>query len=521
MKKFKLALLILGISLFASCSGDVVENTVNDETTMAKLTVLVRDITTGDTINGAEVSLQSAKPVVTKDGKASFKNVRIGTHNLKVEKAGYASVIETAEIGINLININATETEYDFTASEGLLTVNLNPEAVTLYGYLFYTTTKAQELPAEGVKVYLELTERFVKRFFETETDANGKYTFEKVPAGATGKIWAAAPEAGLDGIQYENITILDGTSAISTISGNVYINRKNFTTNNVEFEASYNSTVAKDGNIVFTFTEAIDQSQVKINETVKVTSSGINNQASIKYGTNTVTISPLREWEQDVEIKFSGLKSISGKTFSNTKTITLQLKDLSGKAVDGITVFPQTKLDYNETQVALRWNLVEGATQYVIYRRYSDTSSYVAFDYVDEVKGATLGSKSISLGDGGEYLNGRTVSFLVQAKNNTSISPLDTTKAHKVFDEINPITSPGSYSNCLIFSEPVNKKALKISPEVAEERRSYTDYTQDEDYTTAICLHPTVSSTTQYTITGIQDQKGNTNAGATVTVNP
>jgi len=576
MKKIKLALLILGISLFASCSGDMVENTAASNATMAKLNVIVLDAVTRESIDGVDVSLLSAnKSVTNKDGIASFNDVRIGNHNLKIEKTGYASMSKKITIGGNTIKVNETEGEYEFTADETTTTILLYPENSSLYGYIFYTNTKGQTLPAEGAKVYAELSNTdFVKTLFEATTDANGKYSFDSLPANSGGRIWAVAPESGLDGIAFETLNI--GTK-YTAATGSVYADSYEFTQNNANFEASYNTTVAKNGNIVFTFTESINKSQVIINgyrPTVQV-----DQPASIKWESNKITITPLPEWNGDITVTFDELKSTSGKTFSTVVkedhrswtgradldwypwtgattcqelfnyfknnnynylywrvgssydceftyddfnyvtrtsfdiTITLEQKDLSGAAVTIVPIPVTKKFNYNNNNIDLRWNLVDGADYYKIYIQDDKESSYREFRDSYEIKGAELGFETIW----GYDLNGRTISFLVQAVNNSSVSPLDPSKAVTVKDNTPPtLDAANSYPNddyCFYFSEPINKETVKASPDV------YVDVDNDYDYGEYyVCIY--ASGT--YSISGIQDQAGNkynTTGTATITI--
>jgi len=520
MKKIKLALLVLGASLFAGCSGDAVENT-NERDTASKLTVIVRDAITGELVDGAQVSLLPSGPVVAKGGKASFDDVRMGTQSLKVEKTGYASVNTVASEATNNIEVNGTEGEYIFSASERSITVNLYPETASLYGYVFYTSAKGQTLPAEGAKIYVEFTDNsLINKLFEKQIDANGKYSFDSLPAGATGKVWAVVPEGGLGGIAFERCDI---AASKKLVVGSNYAGDAKFSNNAANFEAFFGSTVAKDGDIEFTFTEAIDQSSIKIGSspTVKVTPDG---KSALKWDweSNKLTISllPLQEWESDVSVAFSNLKSASGKTFSSTITISLGQKNLSSAAVDGVAIVPQPEgFNYDATTVNLRWNLVEGATAYEIYRKYDKDAGYVLAAEVKATPGATIGSLDNVDLDGS--LQGRTVSFIVRAKNSTSISPLnftntaDSIRVANVKDNVNP-TLVSNSGECLEFSEPISISALSIDP--------LTKIEESNDEKTKICIAPAVEAATHYVVSGIADQAGNkfgSDGKATITVTP
>jgi len=501
MKKIKLALLILGISVFASCSGDTVESTgVTEETIEAKLTVIVRDAITGESIDEAEVSLLPSESILAKDGIALFDDVRIGTHTLKIEKPGYASVSATASIARNNIAVNQTEGEYIFTASENTITVLLSPESTNLYGYIYYLNAKGQILPAKDVKVYVEfLGTSLINKLFEAQTNASGKYSFESLPAGIRARAWAVAPESGLDGIKYESFEI--GSEILPV--GNVYIDEYQFfgqDQNNANFKVNYNSTVAKDSNIVLTFTENIDLNSIEVGKTVRV-----NAEATLKWGSKALTITPLNEWEDDIEVYLTDLKSKNGKTLSIEEqkiTIALKLKDLSSTVVDGLAIISPERINYNATTVDLRWNLVEGATSYDIYRKDDkDTSSYVRVKEYSAIKGATIGNVSVSLGRDDALLNGRIVSFIVRAKNKTSISPLDTSKAVKVIDKIKPTLMTSGDPKCLVFSEPINKTTLSVLP--------LTDKLETPNDNT-VCINQVVTVSTTYAITGIKDLYGN-----------
>jgi len=561
MKKIKLALLILGISVFASCSGDTVENTgATTETIEAKLTVVAYDVITGKPVDDAQVSLSYLEPVLAKDGIVSFNDVRLGTHSLKVEKAGYASISWRADINRNYISVNGTEREYLFTAGENTVEVPLHPISANYYGYIYYKNTKGQNLPAQGVTVYLKLYEDFVVNSFETQTDANGKYSFPSLPAGTYASVWAVAPATGLGGINFESLNIgyvrLEaGTNAALGEDLGYYLFAQN--KNNANFEASYKSTVTKNENIEFTFTESIDLSSIIIGETVTVDS-----DATLTWEANKLTITPLHEWEKDIKVTFNNLKSTSGKVYNgyewipasiydleeefdryfsscwgwynflinrynvrgwgqddpytcrfevavnyNSITINLQLKDISAAVVDGLYVLDSLDFDYDAQNANLRWNLVEGATSYAIYRKNDKDSSYKLVQGLGNVeipRGATIGHQDgVSLGGN---LNGRTVSFIVQAKNNTSISLLDTDKNVKVFDRIKPTLKTGSLPRCLYFNEPVNRKTLSVSLPYLDITMLKDENNNDDE--TTVCINTTVAGT--YTISGIADKFGN-----------
>jgi len=232
MKKIKLALLILGISVFAGCSGDAVEVVgVEEDATVAKLTVIVIDPTTGKPVDGAEVSLSATDTVVAKDGIASFENVRIGNHIVKVEKKGYASTTFPATINLNggmkISEITSSEFafEYALASEENSIGILLYPKSANLYGYIYYVNTKGQTLPAKDVKVTIEFQSHIDGKLVETTTDASGKYSFTSMPAGISGSIRAFAPAGGLDGIKFESLSIGNGELSV----GDNYLGRSTF----------------------------------------------------------------------------------------------------------------------------------------------------------------------------------------------------------------------------------------------------------------------------------------------------
>jgi len=526
MKKIKLALLILGISVFAGCSGDVVEDVgVNKETTEAKLTVTAIDYITGEAIDGVEITLSSLQPVLTKDGIATFDDVRIGTHTLKAKKEGYATIDWPVRIERNEITVNETKGEITFTAKGNSISVPLLPESSNLYGYIYYTNTKGDIVPAKDVTVYIDFPFGiFEKQLFIDTTDANGKYSFNSLPSGGIrGTIRAVAPETGLDGIKFETIQF----SSEPLLVGDIYNGVKNFTQayNKAVFEASYSSTVAKTAPIVITFTDAIDLNYPNyiIGETIRVYPS----DATIKVEGNKVTITPFNnEWKPDTQnpntiyVFFDELKSVSGIPFDDDITISLGSINLSGASVEGIEIISQEKFNYNAKQVDLRWKTVEGATSYDIYRKGDIDSSYVFVKNVPAIEGADLGYENgVSLES---RLDGRTVSFAVRAKNNTSISLLDTTKAFTIHDELPPLLAqdPETPPGCLVFNEPIDKKTLTITPA--------SGYIVEDTNANKICVefypYPAVTVPTDinYTISGIQDQFGNkfnTTGSGTITL--
>jgi len=504
MKKLNLILMLLGMAFFAGCSGDAVENIgVNDEAIKAKLTIIVRDVVTGAPIEGAEVSLLSAnKSTFTKaEGLASFDDVRVGTYRLKIELDDYVSVQEPVTISREGIAANETEGDFMYVAGEYSKTVWLNPKKTNLYGYIFYVNNKGQTLPAEGSKVYVELLGgSFIEKLFDATVDENGKFSFEaKLPVAVPCRVWATPPESGLEDIAFETLEIY---SSITLLEGSRDVGKQTFsqTKNNENFEVSYNRTVAKDGNIVFDFTAAINPSSLKVgtNATVQVKVNDVLVAVTTKWEDDNkkLTITPAAEWENDVNVIFTGLKSLSGKEYKNDIIIILETPVLD-KAVDGLKAFSggsSESFNYNATSVNLRWNLVEGATSYIIHRQDNKDTLYVPIGEVTITKGAEIGSRDfVSLGGA---LEGRTVSFMVQASNKNSKSPLDLTKTIKVVDNMSPISLVTDDSKCLKFNEPIDQKTLSVS--------GTSIVYKNDNYA---CV---ASTSGTYTITGIQDQAGN-----------
>jgi len=502
MKKIKLALLALGISIFASCSGDVVENVgISEETTKAKLNVNVRDAITGLPISDAEVSLIDASPATTdEDGLVSFKDVRIGTHIVRIEKSGYASFIYDIEITDAGVAVNATVGEAIYEAKENSLYLPLFPVGETdFYGYIYYQDNKGNYVPAKDVEVFVELPSYLSKRVFSASTNGDGKFELKgELPAGVDGRIWAVPPSSGLGGVMFETLSLGELSRHGDLTGGNIDLGIEYFNQNNVTFEATYNKTVKKDGDIVFNFTEDIDQNYLRVdrdNESVKVTSSNV--AVDIKWNGRKLTISPKTEWKGNVTVAFD-LRSTSGQYYNKSHAISLVRENLSAEVVSGLFIVDADSVDYDTDAIKLRWDLVEGATAYrVYYKEDKEDTSYTLWTTVSEVKGATIGSTDFTLP--GWEIKGRTINFIVQAVNEISVSKLDPDEAVEVRDVIAP-KLVGKDDWCLYFSEPINEEKIDADPDADDLWISNNQ----------ICIFDAVSRSTKYTISGIQDQWGN-----------
>jgi hypothetical protein len=533
MKKYLLLLLSMGMAaLLSTCSGDTLESDGRENSPIkSKLTVMVYDAISGKPID-AEVFLLSAKKseVATK-GTVTFEDVRVGEHSLRVEMTGYASKLAYTYIDLVPAATNGVESKNNIVAvsNEKVEKILLYPQGTTLVGYVCYENKYSDCNPANDVIVSVEiLDDWFVKKYFESKPTEDGKYKIEGLPTTNTANYKIeAVPTKDLGGINFASIEIETGLPTLNAgeISNTTVLKFTQNRDNEAFFEvASYPHTFKKtDQKITFTFSESIDKNRIYAEpQTFKIKQGGVTPAVSHVWANNTLEITRLEsEWkDDDIIIEFYDLKSVSGKTLGGEYTISLELVDLAkGDAVKGVRAIPIRPIDYNETEINLRWELIEGATSYDIYRKDSAAANYVLATSVVIPKEIAIGFKyNLSLGF--EILSDREVSFIVQAVNKKSKSPLETenteTKIVKavVKDVVAPkLLDPVETSNGNIrwtkgrkdfditFSEPINKETLEGIPQGFE-------LLDSDDEILHFYVEAGVNS--NFTLTGLKDKAGN-----------
>jgi len=442
-KRFSLLAAGIIALLFSACSDNVVESGSPIE---AKLTVLVKDASTGEPLAATSVKLLSTGKSATTDaaGIAVFKDVYVGSHRLLIEKADYAAAVHDAEIN-----------GYSGVASEESVLVTLYPLTAGLDGYLFYEN-EGIEAVAAGATVRIQLnSDNFVQKIYDVTVGADGKFTFEGLPAvGIDYRLFAL--EHTFNGAIYGTKSL----TAISLAPGTVV--RKE-THEKYSSDASlfvllgYSNVVSSTDDVVFEFSDDIDVGSL--------TSASLNidnNQVADKiWSGKTLTLKPAGKWgASSFNVTFTGVKSVKGKLFPNASyKVTALSEDLSASKVAGLVNTNTDDLNYDGGSVRLKWDEVPGATSYEIYRKGTGEENFNFIGSPLDLAFPTRYIDNIDLRGGIEY------EYLVQAKNTSSRTLLTGITPVKVFDKVKPELSYLNYYNTpdTVYSE-INASALNYT---------------------------------------------------------
>jgi len=325
----KFLLLIAGIlALFPACSDNVVLQDPESPLpptppniaveTKANLTVRVFDAITGTPLD-AKVTLLSTGDAITADaaGTAVFDSLHIGYYSFIIEKDGYASGATSTEI----YHVHSQMSENIFIASNTLLTHSLAPLSSGLSGYLFYTDSTGKKNPAVGAKVRVQLNGDFLKKVYEIDVDADGKYTFAKLPAVGQAYQLFALEYLAPNGVTYKTKSIT-ATQLVSGATAHADNEAAYLINDDISLFTllGYTNTVDSVGIITFEFSDAID--------TIKTGTGSIylsNDQvANVYWGSDrkTVILAPRGKWTAgQIDVSFN-LKSVGGKTYNESNSV-------------------------------------------------------------------------------------------------------------------------------------------------------------------------------------------------------
>jgi hypothetical protein len=414
-KKSILSLLaIAAIALLFACSGDMAENTDSQ----VKINVLVKDASSGQPLAAVNLRLLPSGQAKATDagGTAGFGGISAGSHILLIGKEGYASARQT--INIQAASLYPREESQEYV---------LYPLTATITGFLYYTDANGNIKPAEGAEVVFTLSgDGFVNEAIKATAGADGKYTLKNLPAVGDGDYSLQVMEYAKDGARYESLVC---NSCGGLISGNTLTGVDGTLEKSIEkpfMLLEYKKTIDSAESIVFTFSEAIDVTKIKLIWDQTVTVSG-STPSDIDYKDNTITIKPLGKWAESFSVSFNALESVKGNKLNNNIQIKVEapLEDLSKAEVKELSASSVT-LSY----MSLAWNQVKGATGYRLYAKADKgyEKRYVLLLPEDVSCNGTSCNANISLSDIGSslMLSESKVEFLVQAYNNAYATPLN-----------------------------------------------------------------------------------------------
>jgi len=365
MNKKTLSLLAAAsIALFSACS-----NTVESTDSQATLNVLVRNSITGSAVPGATVKLLTGgeSKVTDASGIARFDKIPAGVAGVRVDASGYVSAIDGSRIDDASPSI----------ATEHAIMIAIAP-ALALIGSAYYEEEITHNLKAaEGATIRITLRKsagsadiNLVKEVLETTVSADGKYTFDTLPAGFEGTISGLENKFG--DIVYE-IPIASTTTltfgATPTVNADL-IYKPRGPVNSFQLlgdrEIRYTNPTPADSlkEIVLNFTDSID---ITRNGSITISN---GSPVDIVYSDDhkTVTVRPFGKWKGDFTITVSGFYSGEGQALASTNNvISVFFSKKPGLVTDAVTNVAFTGSDIPNSKIFIVWEATENATDYRI----------------------------------------------------------------------------------------------------------------------------------------------------------
>jgi len=468
MNKKLFLTLAAGIFTLLSCSDPKVEVGDSSVKSTSKVTVVVTNAIDGLPVTGAKVTLMSGKSAREQGGIPGtyvFDNVNVGSHNVLVEKTGYAKMIYRETVSSdgseNGIYVNV------YVAQDVSRKVDLFPLTSSLEGFVYCTDKDNKVSPAKDATVKLIFKdassgESFVDKIISADdvTGVDGKYTFGALPATYF-EYDILVEEGTFCGIDYQASTLPDAN--VNLALGALVSNGQKTISNNANaevFVVSDYTNIIKYNElgkaVTFTFTAPVDTSKMLAN-TIDLGAE----YADIKWsnGYKTLTLTPAK-WDANFDVCFTDLKSTANKDLTGgtsdilTPTTmcypvfitTIELKnavtDLTFKNIGTCGGGGGGAGDVNEGfgGGCFSWKGIEGATGYELLckidneKKPSNNKNYAVCGTAD----ANETQAQASFG-GGVTIGGDTVRVWVRAFNDQYITPFDEGKIVKLWDKKAP----------------------------------------------------------------------------------
>jgi len=244
---------------FIGCGPDVAEVSNPDSQTKGSVQFIVTDSETGALLDSVSIErfIEGTNKTIFSDstGEASVKSLGNGEYRFLLSKEGYASVWQTATLGIE-----NDESDAPMIYDE-VFAMSLNELGAEVKGKVYYNDKDGNKQIAEGAKVELSIPTNYVNRLFTATTDENGEYTFSDLPENINYSIKVLKFTDADDVIYNSASKSVSGVKAGDTEKTNplfVTIDARSFTQLNSNLE----ELTASD-TIMLSFSEAINTSEL------------------------------------------------------------------------------------------------------------------------------------------------------------------------------------------------------------------------------------------------------------------
>jgi len=475
----KKSLILFAVGVFAllySCGDNTQDNISIGEAT---LYLNVQDGSNGDALPEATATLGSAKGTTDSKGLVKLK-IQAGSHMYVVEKQGYATIRGDKLFTDVGKGVSVIEDVYDG--------VELYPLSAKLTGTLYFKNSQGKNVPMPGMPIRVEMNSLNLDQTAYScgVTNDKGEYVCTGLPAIGNNIYSVYALGVEIAGVKYPAVNLSNAGALlpdISTNNGRADYNASRPAFTLLEKPSSRIELQNIDKELVFTFTEAVDTALFKTdwirvydytsggNSAVKIEWDACYDAESEKKVCSQLKISPIPNWGKSgsrTGVQFTGLMSVSGKTYGNTFEFVVADVDISGKQVEGVVVLPYNASDkvikHSETAARIIWNKVEGATSYEVFVRYQDSANYVKANvlpindttyFISRINGEVQVPVKYAWGFNPEYrdnpIAGNVNDVVVQAVNNSSKSKFSALAQIKATDDSAPTFAD---KNVPIFSK-------------------------------------------------------------------
>ena len=339
-------------------------------------------------LSDVTVTLVGDSPIVTQeDGVYRFGGQETGSHLLKFEKEGYATVVQT-------INIEGQDLVADEVTNSSIIELFQTDQSIST---IFRISNGLETSPVANVPVTLELDALGSDVFFEdniiqTTTDENGVLNLENLPNVNLNISGEIIIDSDLYSINFSTlpgdidpIYVLNKTSLLDDfllVDSNIIDDRGNVSLN---FPAV--------SNIEFAFSDNIDSNFPDQQITLTKDSRLIGLETTITD--NVLTLNPLGDALEPgvsyvVNVKVRAENGI--QTYDETFTFTVEgnealiLEKVTSLRLDEVhSISRETEIMTNTSIVVIEFEKVEGARSYEIFGSYSGAvDEFVKLDVFD-----------------------------------------------------------------------------------------------------------------------------------------
>lgn len=319
------------------------------------------------------------------DGTYRFTGKETGSHLLKFEKEGFATMVQT-------VFIDGTELTAEEVTNSSIIEMFHTSETLSTS---FKIDNGEEVKPAANADVTIELNSTgsayFEDNKIETTTDANGALSLEGLPD--VGLIITVETTDGTDLYDTTVFTTPDGANSSYTLSKSSLLEDFVLVDSNVidDETGSEVEDFTATANIEYTFSAAIDANYAGME--VTLTKGGQDVAFAQTISGSTLTIDPIGtelEAGEDYTVSVTAQSLEADGTFDETYTFTVDSDGITLTQVTGLSLDNDIHDDTNpieETDVSftIQFDEVEDADSYEIYGLYSGaTNEYVLLTATD-----------------------------------------------------------------------------------------------------------------------------------------